>query len=176
MTINKFIKNIASVDSPIGDLAKDILGDKNFPSTKSEKEILEYLDTQTKRGGTNDTFQKFLAEYLKRENKTLEFLLNYLKENEITSIESAIQNKIAMPYTELCGYIIKIPVENNFPETVIKDLRELETMNEKLVPISDGSEVRSHLITSPNINDGIHITFCSQEVQFKFLLSLNEEK
>jgi len=65
MTINKFIKNCASIDSPIGDLANDILGDKNFPSKKSDKEILEYLDTQTRRGGTNETYQEFLAEYNK---------------------------------------------------------------------------------------------------------------
>ncbi|WP_044403981.1 YozE family protein [Lacinutrix sp. Hel_I_90] len=63
MTINKFIKDCASLDSPIGDLANDILGDKNFPSKKSDKEKLEYLETQTRRGGTNETFQEFLAEY-----------------------------------------------------------------------------------------------------------------
>ena len=63
MTINKFIKDCASIDNPIGDLANDILGDKNFPSKKSDKEILEYLDNQTRRGGTNETFQEFLAEY-----------------------------------------------------------------------------------------------------------------
>ncbi|MFH4964756.1 YozE family protein [Gaetbulibacter sp. M235] len=68
MTINKFIKACASYDSPIGDLANDILGDKNFPSRKSEREILEYLDTQTIRGGTNDVFQQFLAEYRKKNN------------------------------------------------------------------------------------------------------------
>ena len=63
MTINEFIKDCASIDSPIGDLANDILRDKNFPSKKSDKEILEYLDTQTRRGGTNETFQEFLVEY-----------------------------------------------------------------------------------------------------------------
>jgi len=175
MKINEFIKDCASFDSPIGDLANDILDDKNFPSKKSDREILEYLDTQTRRGGTNDTFQEFLAEYRKKTNKTLRLILNYLKENKITSIEIAMQKKIAMSYVETCGYLIKIPV-TDFPETVIKDMRELETMNEKYVQISDGKEVQSHLLTKPNMNDGMNITFCSQEVQFEFLLSLNEEK
>ena len=110
MTINEFIKDCASYDSPIGDLANDILGDKNFPSKKSDREILEYLDTQTRRGGTNDTFEEFLAEYRKKTNKTLGLILNYLKENKITSIEIAMEKKIAMSYVETCGYLIKIPV------------------------------------------------------------------
>ena len=59
MTINKFIKQCASLDNPIGDLANDILRDKNFPSKKSEKEIVEYLDFQTLKGGTNETFKEF---------------------------------------------------------------------------------------------------------------------
>ncbi len=176
MTLNKFIKKCASFDSPIGDLAKDILDDKNYPSKESDKEIFEYLDSQTIRGGTNDTFQKFLAEYRKINNKTLKFILNYFKENEITSVQNAIQKKIAIPYTELCGYLIKIPVKNDFPESIIKDFEELQIMNEKLVSISDGTEVISHLITSPNINDGMNITFCSQYEQFEFLLLLNKEK
>lgn len=175
MTINEFIEDCASYDSPIGDLANDILEDKNFPSKKSDREILEYLDTQTRRGGTNDTFQEFLAEYRKKTNKTLGLILNYLKENKITSIEIAMEKKIAMSYVETCGYLIKIPV-TEFPKTVIKDMEELATMNEKYVPISDGKEVQSHLLSKPNMNDGMNITFCSQEVQFEFLLSLNEEK
>ncbi|MBO0593927.1 hypothetical protein I2486_21190 [Cellulophaga sp. E16_2] len=175
MTLNEFIKDCASYDSPIGDLANDILGDKNFPSKKSDREFLEYLDTQTRRGGTNDIFQEFLAEYRKKTNETLRLILNYLKENKITSIEIAMQKKIAMSYVETCGYRIKIPVDD-FPETVIKDMEELGTMNEKYVPISDGKEVQSHLLSKPNMNDGMNITFCSQEVQFEFLLSLNEKK
>ncbi len=105
----------------------------------------------------------------------LDDILNYLKENNITSIETAIEKKIAMPYVETCGYLIKIPV-TNFPETVINDMRELETMNKKHVEISDGKEVQSYLLTKPNMNDGMNITFCSQEVQFEFLVSLNEKK
>lgn len=172
MTIHEFIKDCSSMDSQIGDLANDILGDKNFPSSKSESEIVEYLDFQTKQGGTNATFQEFLAKYRKKNNETLKFILNYLKENNIKSIEDAMKKKIAMSYVETCGYIIKIPVVNDFPETVMNDLKELETMNEKWVEISDGKEVQSHMLSKPNINNGMNISFCCQEVQFEFLLSL----
>ncbi len=172
MTINEFIKDCSSIDSPIGDLANDILGDQKFPSSKTEREIIEYLDFQTRRGGTNDTFQEFLAEYRKRNNETLKLILGYLKENNIKSIGDAMEKKIAMSYVETCGYIIKIPVGNDFPETVMSDLKELETMNEQWVQISNGEEVQSHLLSKPNINDGMNISFCSQEVQFDFLISL----
>ncbi len=84
-----------------------------------------------------------------------------------------MEKNIAMPYTELCGYLINIPLKEDFPETFIKDLRELETMNEKLIPISEGNELRSYMITSPHINEGMNIQFCCQEEQFDFLLSLN---
>jgi len=176
MTINEFIRECATLDSPIGDLANDILKDPDFPSDISENEIFNYLRDQTLRKGTFDTFQEFLIEYQKIKNETLIFILTYLKKNSINSIETAVNKKIAMPYTELCGYLIKIPVENEFPKNLIKDLRELETLNEKLVPISDGNELRSYLITSPNINDGTNITFCSQEVQLEYLILLSREE
>lgn len=172
MTINEFIKECSYLDSPIGDLANDILGDKNFPSSKSEREIIEYLDFQTKRGGTNSTFQGFIAEYRKKNNETLKFILNYLKENDIKSIGDAMKEGIAMSYVENCGFIIKIPVGNDFPETVMNDLKELQTMNEKWVEISDGKEVQSHMLSKPHINDGMNISFCCQKIQFQFLLSL----
>ena len=175
MTIRQFIKNRSLYDDPIGDLAKDVLHKESDIIGKSERQILEYLEFETSRNGIGYIYQEFLAEYRKRENKTLGLILKYLSDNEIESIESALEKQVAMSFTELCGYLIKIPVKNDFPETVIKDLGELETMNPKYIPISDGSEVHSTMITSPNINDGVNITFCCQEEQFDFLLSLNRK-
>lgn len=172
MTINQFIIECSSLDNPVGDLANDILSDGNFPSSKPEREILEYLDFQTRRSGTNETFQEFLAEYRKRNNETLKLILGYLKENGIKSMEDAMEKKIAMPYVETCGYIVKIPIVNDFPKTVMNDLKELETMNEQWVQISNGDKVQSHLLSKPNLSDGENISFCSQEVQFDFLISL----
>lgn len=65
MTSNKFIEDCTQLDSPIGDFANDVLRDKNFPSEKSEKEILEYLDFQTMKAGTNEAFKEFLSEFKK---------------------------------------------------------------------------------------------------------------
>ncbi len=65
MTINKFIKECSKEDTPIGDLANDILRDKEFPSKKTDSEIFEYLENKTLFGGTNDTFLEFKKEYLK---------------------------------------------------------------------------------------------------------------
>lgn len=65
MTIKQFIKQCASLDTPIGDLANAILGDKVLKSKKTEKEIIDYLDFQTMKGGTNDVFKEFLSEYNK---------------------------------------------------------------------------------------------------------------
>lgn len=66
MTINEFIKDCASLDNPIGDLANDILRDKKFPSNKSETESLSYLNIATLKGGTNETYQEFVKEYKRK--------------------------------------------------------------------------------------------------------------
>lgn len=63
MTIFEFIKECSSYDNPIGDLANDILRDKDFPSKKSEAEIISYLNFKTTQGGTNETFKDFLSEF-----------------------------------------------------------------------------------------------------------------
>ena len=59
MTIRKFIKECAKEDSQIGDLANDILRDKDFPFKMGENEIWEYLDSKTLSVGTNDSFLEF---------------------------------------------------------------------------------------------------------------------
>ena len=64
MTLMEFIEDCATtMDGPIGDLAKDAMNDGNFPTAKSESEILEYMNFQTIKGGTNDIFKEFLSEY-----------------------------------------------------------------------------------------------------------------
>jgi hypothetical protein len=96
-----------------------------------------------------------------KNNATLKLVLKYFKENGITSIESAMKNKIAHNYVEPCDYKVKIPVENYFPETINEDLEELD---------------ESNLFKLSNYRDGKNISFCVNEVQFELLLSMNEEK
>ncbi|MNL08028.1 hypothetical protein D3C87_1287320 [compost metagenome] len=63
MKLLEFIKSKLSEDSPIGTLANDIKDSSDFPVDKTEKEILSYLDFQTRMGGTNDIYKSFLKEY-----------------------------------------------------------------------------------------------------------------
>lgn len=57
----KFIKSMAEEDTPLGDLAKDILRDKNFPMEKSEKEMISYLEFKT--SAVSDVFKELIKEY-----------------------------------------------------------------------------------------------------------------
>jgi uncharacterized protein YozE (UPF0346 family) len=43
MDFLKWLKEFKEVDRPIGDLAKDILNDPDFPETNDRTEIYEYL-------------------------------------------------------------------------------------------------------------------------------------
>ena len=71
MTLIEFIKSQLSKDTQLGDLAKDIQGDKEFPSDKTEEEIISYLDFKTRFGGTNPTFKRFLKAFkIQKETQT----------------------------------------------------------------------------------------------------------
>lgn len=50
-------------DTIKGDLARDILRDKNFPDTADKKQILEYIEMQLYRHGTSDAFKDFKSLY-----------------------------------------------------------------------------------------------------------------
>jgi len=71
MTLLEFIKSKLSEDSKLGDLARYIKGDLNFPSDKSEKQIISYLTFKTQFGGTSSTLKKLVTEFKKHfQNKT----------------------------------------------------------------------------------------------------------
>lgn len=63
MTLIEFIKSKLSKDTQLGDLAKDIQGDKEFPAHKTEEEIISYLTFKTSMAGTNSTFKKLIKAY-----------------------------------------------------------------------------------------------------------------
>ncbi|EGO8141391.1 hypothetical protein E5K23_002278 [Enterococcus faecalis] len=47
LTFKKWLKTFESVDHPIGDLARDVLSDKDFPNKiNSVKDITEYLSSK----------------------------------------------------------------------------------------------------------------------------------
>ena len=64
MKLSQFINACAKENSPLGDLANDILRDSDFPSKATDEEIFKYLDFKTMSGGTNETFREFKAAYL----------------------------------------------------------------------------------------------------------------
>lgn len=68
MNLLEFIKSQLSKDTQLGDLAKDIQGDKEFPADKTEEEIVSYLDFKTRNGGTNLTFKRLIKAYQKQKD------------------------------------------------------------------------------------------------------------
>jgi hypothetical protein len=62
MTIKKFIKIHKDDDSPIGDLATDILRTNDFPYNKTDQEIFEYLYFKTV-STQPEAFNEFLSAY-----------------------------------------------------------------------------------------------------------------
>ncbi|UZT98011.1 YozE family protein [Chryseobacterium fluminis] len=172
MTLNEFIAEFSSLDNSTGNFAKKILDDERFPAEQSERQMLDYLDFESRKEGVNSTFQRFLAEFRKKNNKTLKIVLNFLKENNIQSLNDANEKGIAMGYVEACGYIVTIPLGNDYPSSISKDMDQLGEMNMQWVDISNGEQVQSFLFDGPNLGDGIPLRFCCQEIQFNFLLSL----
>ena len=54
LTFKEWIIKFVGVDLPIGDIAADILEDKNFPNVKDYQTILEYLEATP----TSDSFMR----------------------------------------------------------------------------------------------------------------------
>lgn len=63
MIFTEFIKKHISQDTHIGDLAREIQEDENFPINKSEKEIISYLQFKTLMNNTDDVLKELLKEY-----------------------------------------------------------------------------------------------------------------
>lgn len=77
MTLIEFIKSQISANSELGDLARDIQSDNEFPIDKTEEEIVSYLDFKTQVGGTNSTFKSLLQAYeIQKNNETDQFDLD----------------------------------------------------------------------------------------------------
>lgn len=63
MTFIEFIKSKVSVDDSVGDLARDMMNDGEFPIESPNSEVISYLDFKTKLGGTNEVFKDLLMQY-----------------------------------------------------------------------------------------------------------------
>lgn len=58
MTFKSWIKKYKGQNSPIGDLANDIIIDKSFPSSASYDTILTYLESLNAFDGAIDAFKE----------------------------------------------------------------------------------------------------------------------
>lgn len=66
MTFKKFILHFSKVNLPIGDLANDIEGDKEFPDSNNYTELRNYLELHNACPQALDTFDNAF-EYYKKE-------------------------------------------------------------------------------------------------------------
>lgn len=54
---------IKNKDTIKGDFARDIISDPNFPDIDDKQKIYDYMERQTRRGGTSDALPEFKALY-----------------------------------------------------------------------------------------------------------------
>ncbi|HEV7780809.1 MAG TPA: YozE family protein [Chitinophagaceae bacterium] len=72
MTLIEFIKSQLSKDSPLGDLAQDIQGDKEFPADKTEEEMLSYIEFKTRWKGNTAVYNNLVKAYKLHKNKVID--------------------------------------------------------------------------------------------------------
>lgn len=61
MSLQKFINSKLEEDTPIGDLARDIMRDKEFQSIQTDEEKLSYLSFVTNE--IKEVYEEFLNEF-----------------------------------------------------------------------------------------------------------------
>ncbi|WP_368900567.1 YozE family protein [Oceanobacillus oncorhynchi] len=69
MNFKEWLMHFKNVDRPIGDLAKEIERDKDFPDTTSKEKILEHLESHNAMDAIIDIFEYVYAFY--KEDKKL---------------------------------------------------------------------------------------------------------
>ena len=63
MTLIEFIKSLVAQDSRLGDLAEDVMGDKNFPYDQPEERVVSYLKFVLGRQNNDEVFEELMAAY-----------------------------------------------------------------------------------------------------------------
>lgn len=72
MTLIEFIKSQVSEDTILGDLAEDVMNDKNFPYNGSEKEVISYLKSVLGRLDNSETFHELIEAYELQKNQPVD--------------------------------------------------------------------------------------------------------
>ena len=73
MTLLEFIKTQAGENSAFGDLADDVIGDKNFPYDKGEERIKSYLEFSLRTHGNAAMYEELMEAYQLQKNIEVEF-------------------------------------------------------------------------------------------------------
>ena len=68
MTFTKWLKKHKDDNTPLGDLARDVSEDKDFPKTKSSNKILEYLESKGACDGAISAFKDAWKLYTAEQN------------------------------------------------------------------------------------------------------------
>ena len=68
MTINKFIKICSKKETPVGEFAKDIVENGDFPYIQSDEEVLELLEKRASLLGQTKHFITFKKNFLDQGN------------------------------------------------------------------------------------------------------------
>lgn len=58
-----YLKSLTELDDPVGDFAKDVFRDPDFPLEKTEKEIIKYLENVSERYGHDEIFKIIMKSY-----------------------------------------------------------------------------------------------------------------
>ncbi len=69
MTLLEFIEYQQTIDSPLGNLARDILQDKGFPKDETEAQMITYLKHKNGFWGTLPLFEKMMIAYHQQRNE-----------------------------------------------------------------------------------------------------------
>lgn len=73
MNLIEFIKSHASKDSQLGDLAEDVMADKNLPYDQGEERIISYLEFVLSRRNNAEMFEILMAAYQLQKDKSVDF-------------------------------------------------------------------------------------------------------
>ncbi|MDB5159434.1 MAG: YozE SAM-like fold [Mucilaginibacter sp.] len=63
MILLEFLKSQSNEETDLGNLAKDVMNDRDFPSERKEEEIISYIHFRTHAAGAGELFEEMMAAY-----------------------------------------------------------------------------------------------------------------
>lgn len=69
MTLLEFLKSQSNEDTELGNLAKDVMNDRDFPYERTEEGIISYIQFRTDAAGAGELFEEMMASYQGQKDK-----------------------------------------------------------------------------------------------------------